>query len=72
MKKQLLGTAMGVSVLGAARASFQAPTDIGSNPYLVCRPRLDRNDRNPVVVALASVTATLAEWPLKDKNRSLR
>jgi hypothetical protein len=54
--KKLLLTAMSVAVLGTAQGGFQAPPDIGSNLYLVCRPPLDRNDRNPVVKTVVNLT----------------
>ena len=38
MKKQLLGTAMGVALFGSAQAGFQAPPDIGSSVNLVFVP----------------------------------
>ena len=56
MKALLLVTAMSVSVLGTAQAGFQAAPDIGSGVYLVCRPPLDRNDRNPVVKTFVNLT----------------
>jgi hypothetical protein len=56
MKKQLLGTAMGAALFGSAQAGFQAPPDIGSSVNLVCRPPLDRNDRNPVVKTVVNLS----------------
>jgi hypothetical protein len=54
--KTLFLTAISVAVLGTAQAGFQAPPDIGSNVYLVCRPPLDHNDRNPVVKTVVNLT----------------
>ena len=56
MKKLLLATAMSVAILGSAKAGFQAAPDIGSSVSLVCRPPLDRNDRNPVVKTLVNLS----------------
>ena len=56
MKKLLLATAMSVAVFGSAQAGFQAAPDIGSSVYLVCRPPLDRNDRNPVVKTFVNLS----------------
>jgi hypothetical protein len=56
MKKLLIVTAMSVTVLGTAQAGFQAAPDIGSGVYLVCRPPLDRTDRNPVIKTFVNLT----------------
>jgi hypothetical protein len=56
MKTLLLATTMIVAVFGSAKAGFQAPPDIGSSVALVCRPPLDRNDRNPVVKTFVNLT----------------
>ena len=59
--KSLVGTAIGVAalvmtILGMAQGGFQAAPDVGSSVYLVCRPPLDRNDRNPVVKTFVNLT----------------
>jgi hypothetical protein len=56
MEKLLLATTMIVAVFGSAKAGFQAPPDIGSSVYLVCRPPLDRTDHNPVVKTFVNLT----------------
>jgi hypothetical protein len=56
MKKILLATAMSVAVFGSAKAGFQAPPDIGSSVSLVCRPPLDRTDRDPVVKTFVTLS----------------
>jgi hypothetical protein len=53
MKKLLI---MSVTLLGTAQAGFQAAPEIGTSVYLVCRPPLDRTDRNPVIKTFVNLT----------------
>lgn len=57
MKTLLLVVAVSTALLGASQAAFQATPDVPTDGInLICRPPLDRNDRNPVIRTTVNVT----------------
>jgi hypothetical protein len=55
MKYSLI-VAISVAALSGAQAGFKGAPDLGSSVNLICRPPLDRNDRNPVVKTFVNIS----------------
>jgi hypothetical protein len=56
MRALLTAACLGLALIGRADAGFQPAPDIGNSVSLVCRPPLDRKDRNPVVKTLVELS----------------
>lgn len=57
MRTLLLVAAISVAPLASSQAAFQATPNVPTDGIsLICRPPLDRNDRNPVIRTTVNVT----------------